>query len=188
MMNRRRWFWIALLLILLIPIGVFILIRVLPPSPGPDGMLLVSRTEDGVGRSYWLNPESSELTAVENVAYLDRPDLAPNGQQLVYSGWPGLYIYDLTDNTVHQITDGERDSDARWSPDGSSIIFVNSRNFFSALFRYDIASDELHQLTDYQNDLEPDWSPDGKRIVFTTSRDGFQELYTMKQMVLTCSG
>ncbi|MBL8154514.1 MAG: PD40 domain-containing protein [Anaerolineae bacterium] len=179
-MNRRRRLWIAVLLIVLAAIGILVRILVFPPSPEPYGRLLITRSENGTGRSYWLDPADGSLVTVPRVQYLGRPDLSPDGSQVVYSGWPGLYIYDLTTHTVQQITDAERDSHAVWSPDGRSIIFVNSRDFFSALYRYDVVSGQRQQLTDYQNDLEPDWSPDGQRVVFTTSRDGFQELYTMR--------
>lgn len=179
-MNKRRRLWTAVLLIGLLLIGVLVWIRIFPPSPEPGGRLLITRSENGTGRSYWLDLASGNLAAVGGAHYLGQPDLAPDGKQVVYSGWPGLYIYNLANDTVQQITEGERDSHAVWSPDGRSIIFVNSRNFFSALFRYDVVSGERQQLTNYQNDLEPDWSPDGERVVFTTSRDGFQEIYSMR--------
>ncbi len=179
-MHNRRRLWITGLLVVLLLVVILVRLRLFPPLPEPYGVLLIARSENGNGRSYWLDPASGTLTAVRGARYLDRPDLSPDGSQIVYSGWPGLYLYDLTDHSIQQITQEERDSSPRWSPDGRSIIFVNSRNFFSALFRYDLASGERYSLTDYQNDLEPDWSPDGERVVFTTSRDGFQELYTMR--------
>lgn len=179
-MNQRRRLRIAGLLIVLLLIGIGVWSRIFPPLPAPHGTLLIARSENGTGRSYWLDPASGSLTAVPDAPYLDRPDLSPDGRQIVYSGWPGLYLYNLADHTVQQITEAERDSNAVWSPDGRSLIYVNIRGYFTALFRYDLASGQRHPLTDYQNDLEPDWSPDGERIVFTTSRDGFQELYTVR--------
>ncbi len=179
-MTRRRWLAATVLLILIVFIVIFMLIRTQPPVPEPAGVMLISRMENGTGSSNWLDVATGDLSPVKGVNSLPLSDLAPNGNQLVYEGLPGLFIYDLTDNSIQQITDGERDSHPSWSPDGQSIIFMNSRDFHSALFRYDTASSESQQLTDYQNDLEPDWSPDGQRVVFTTSRDGFQELYTMR--------
>lgn len=179
-MNRRRLIWIAFLLILLMILGIFARLWFIPPPPNVGGTLLINRSENGMGRSYWLNPATGELTPVQGTDALGRPDLSPDGNSIVYINWPGVSIYHLTDDTVRQLTDVERDSDPNWSPDGRSIVFVSSRDFYSALFRYDLATGERQQLTDYQNDLEPGWSPDGQRIIFTTSRDGFQELYTMK--------
>ncbi|GAB1421692.1 hypothetical protein MASR2M15_18740 [Anaerolineales bacterium] len=177
---RRAWFWIVLALLVLLLTFVFVLMRLLPPLPDPAGMILINRSENGMGRAYWLDPATGILTPLQGEDTMNRPDLAPDGNQIVYVNWPGLAIYNLSTRRIQQIITVERDSDPNWSPDGHSIVFVHSRDFSSALFLYDMTTHERHQLTDYQNDLEPDWSPDGQRIVFTSSRDGFQELYTIK--------
>lgn len=169
---------VGLCLLILILLGIFPLIHVAPPYL--DGTMLISRDKNGMMSIDWLDTVTGDIVTVKDNRMADGPDLSPDGQQIVYTGRPGLYLYTRADQSIRQITDGERDSKPHWSPDGRAIVFLNSRDFFSALFRYDVATGERHQLTNYQNDLEPDWSPDGERIVFTTSRDGFQELYTMR--------
>lgn len=191
-MKTLRGLWIALPMILITICGAIGLIYGRPslselpaplPSPQPpepEGILYIARMENGMWKQYLLDLSTSEMTPALSGTNLYWSDVSPDHKQVVYSAFPGLYIYNIADGSSQQITFEERDSHAQWSPDGKSIIYVNNRNYFSALYRYDLESAEVQQLTDYQNDLEPDWSPDGHRIVFTTSRDGFQELYTMK--------
>lgn len=110
--------------------------------------------------------------------------VALDGSRLAFIGAQSgpiyrVFVANADGSGARPVSSGPRDSQPAISPDGSQIVFVRSRDFFSALFHVDLATGTERQLTDYTNDLEPNWSPDGSRIVFTTSRDGFQELYTM---------
>ena len=110
--------------------------------------------------------------------------VARDGSRLAFVGTQSgpvyrVFVANLDGSGVRPVSAGPRDSQPAIAPDGSQVVFVRSRDFFSALFHVDLATGEERQLTDYTNDLEPNWAPDGSRIVFTTSRDGFQELYTM---------
>ncbi|MEO0564360.1 MAG: DPP IV N-terminal domain-containing protein, partial [Chloroflexota bacterium] len=127
-------------------------------TTAPGGTLLVSRTENGVQTSYWLDAKTGDFS-VGPSAKMSRVNLAPDNNRVVYAVHPYLYLTDLSGKTPVPISDGPNDSDPQWSPDGQSIVFVRYENFFAALYRYDISADTTTQLTNYQNDLEPDWSP-----------------------------
>ena len=74
---------------------------------------------------------------------------------------------------------------ARWSPDGTSIVFFSWRDFPGQEQRnelYIMAADGSNQvrLTDNDSeDVEPTWSPDGTQIAFTSSRDGNPDIYVV---------
>jgi Tol biopolymer transport system component len=82
-------------------------------------------------------------------------------------------------------TNAGYDADPAWSPDGTQIAFVSSRDGHPEARQYEIyttAADgsALTRLT-YSDarDFAPAWSPNGTRIAFVSRRDGNHEIYTM---------
>ncbi|HSP07684.1 MAG TPA: DPP IV N-terminal domain-containing protein, partial [Acidobacteriota bacterium] len=88
-----------------------------------------------------------------------------------------IYVFNLETKEAKQITSGPwDDSNARWSPDGSQVLFVSNRsdnpdtNRNKDLFVAPAAGGEPRKLTtNIGSDEDPDWSPDGKWIAYTTS-------------------
>jgi len=69
-----------------------------------------------------------------------------------------------------------------WSPDGSRIAFISSRDGNYEIYVMDADGSNQQCLTDNPaNDWYPSWSPDGSRIVFTSDRDDNRniEIYVM---------
>src|SRR6185436_15955834 len=63
-----------------------------------------------------------------------------------------------------------------WSPDGSSIAFVSSRDGNREIYLVRPDGSGLERLTnDPANDDIPKWSPDGKRIAFQAVRGSMLE-------------
>lgn len=65
-----------------------------------------------------------------------------------------------------------RDSEPRWSPDGTRLAFVSDRNGFNNLGVLDVATGQATMLlTEDVEHSEPRWSPDGRWISFTRNLD-----------------
>jgi Tol biopolymer transport system component len=87
---------------------------------------------------------------------------------------PALYVFDLEEETVTQITaeplEGLRRCGASdWSPDGKRIVFdatPGTRYDQTRIFAADFPVREGAKFTDLGVGNCPNWSPDGKRIAF----------------------
>ena len=65
------------------------------------------------------------------------------------------------------------DKDAKYSPDGTKIVFSSDRDTNKDIYVMDADGSDITQLTDSQGqNIQPSWSPDGKYIVFSSSRTG----------------
>jgi Tol biopolymer transport system component len=85
-------------------------------------------------------------------------------------------IWQWSNGNAEEILSAENISDARWSPDGASLIYVRSDNSYSDLYTYSTTTGVETQLTDNQPPydigsieyaqnaswvLDPDWSTSG---------------------------
>jgi dipeptidyl aminopeptidase/acylaminoacyl peptidase len=95
-----------------------------------------------------------------------------------------LYAYEIGSGRLTQLTSGRfTESQAAWSPDGRSIVFVSNREHEpDASYKTDlwlVTTDNtdrggtLVRLTaDDRVKSAPAWSPDGRSIAFLTAEDG----------------
>ncbi len=108
-----------------------------------------------------------------------------------------LYAYELASGKLTQLTAGQfSESDAAWSPDGRSVVFISNREDEpDASYKTDlwlVASDNTDRgqaLTRLTNDdrvkSAPAWSPDGRFIAFLTAEDG---VYGSPQLAVMPAG
>src|SRR4051812_1333576 len=110
------------------------------------------------------------------------PQISPDGKWVVYT--VGM-VDDVASNKMSSTvwlasTDGKtrlqltnttkKDRQARWSPDGKSILFVSTRGGSPQLWMIDVDGGEARQLTKVSTGVsEPTWSRDGKRIAFVST-------------------
>ena len=67
-----------------------------------------------------------------------------------------------------------------WSPDGTKIAFVSTRDGNNEIYVMNADGSNPTNLTNHSaSDLFPIWSPDGTKIAFVSGRDGNAEIYVI---------
>jgi hypothetical protein len=78
------------------------------------------------------------------------------------------------------LTNSRTEEGPAFSPDGSKIAFVSSRNGNFEIYVMNADGSGQTRLTNNPaNDIDPSFSPDGSKIAFVSRRDGNFEIYVM---------
>lgn len=121
-----------------------------------------------------------------------RPVPSPDGKRLLFDvsqeANHDIWVLGLADPPAEpkQLTsDPAYDSDARWSPDGSAIVFHSDRGaerFHTQVFTMSPDGKNIKRLTTGPGiNGYPAWSPNGRCIVYTFESDGNRDLWLMDQ-------
>jgi len=105
-------------------------------------------------------------------------DVSPDGDQIVFDLLGDLYLLPMTGGQATRITEGMTfDSQPRFSPDGTEILFISDRrggenlHILSLDEQDDEGKYEVRALTEGRNNSysSPEWVPDGEYVVATKS-------------------
>ncbi len=112
------------------------------------------------------------------------PDLSPRFPQVAFTGKKGfgwdVFLADLPDQGIHQLTRKGTGCRPRFSPDGRQIAYVSGEaDGKGDVWIMGVDGQEPRRLTLRPDayDYFPSWSPDGKRIVFCSN---FKDKYAHK--------
>ncbi|MBP3363289.1 MAG: PD40 domain-containing protein, partial [Pseudomonas sp.] len=92
---------------------------------------------------------------------------------------PRIFVQNIDTGRREQITNFEGLNGApAWSPDGSKLAFVLSKDGNAEIYVMDLASRGLTRVTNNPAiDTEPFWGKDGSTIYFTSDRGGKPQIY-----------
>jgi Tol biopolymer transport system component len=147
----------------------------------------------GAGAVFVVNADGTDDHLVSK-GWWQSVDWSPDGQRLLVAGHPqtadnayteegyDIYIVRPDGTALTQLTNqGGYEHFARWSPDGTRILFVRSASYDDASYDSDLfvmRSDgtNVRRVTEWQGfDSFPTWSPDGSYIAFASDRDATPE-------------
>jgi len=129
----------------------------------------------------------------KELAEILSPVWSPDGRHIAFTGLAGgvsdLFIYDLRDNVLKQMTrDAYADLQPAWSPDGRTIAFVTER--FSANLEWvesgayelallDVESGQVRRLLAFPagKNINPQWTADSRSLYFLSDQSGKTDLY-----------
>jgi dipeptidyl aminopeptidase/acylaminoacyl peptidase len=109
--------------------------------------------------------------------------ISPDGQWIVYvvsvadlkedRTNSDLWMVSTSGGTPRRLTNSPKaDNQPRWSPDGTRIAFVSSREDRSQIWLIRPNGGEAERLTESKTDVQSfQWSPDGKRIAYLAPRE-----------------
>jgi len=113
-------------------------------------------------------------------------DWSPDGKQIAFAGSSGIYVLSLADSTVRSMTQSPPmsfDWGPSFSPDGSSILFVRSRQVAAdELWSIPVAGGAPEHIFTERGKLAstPQWSYDGRSIIFSSNRTGHPALWRVQ--------
>ena len=163
------------------------------PQPSPDGRWIAFQSDvDGDFEVYLVNRLGGQLRQLTQNTLWDRlPSWSPDGNWIIYSsdarGDQTFDLYRVRSDGVEQLpeySDGWRNSHARYSPDGNTIVFTAGAQVRDAstweIRLLDRQSGNASLLTENDiRDASPVFSPHGQRIMYVTSISGVRALASM---------
>lgn len=159
--------------------------------PDNKRFAFVSKTSYG-DHIYVYNADNSKLIydfAFPQFDAIFEIDVSHNGEKIVFSGQDNLktnlYIFDISTEKITTVTnDHFYDSQPRWSPDDSKIVFTSERdslnislqphvfsNLKKDIYYFDVNESVFFQVTDDEfNNEFPCWNSNGSQIIFSSER------------------
>ncbi|MBK8313485.1 MAG: S9 family peptidase [Acidobacteria bacterium] len=127
------------------------------------------------------NAQTNKLTIndVFNMELATDPQISPDGGRIIYvrqfadimtdRRCSNLWMINFDGTNNRPLTTGNfSDTNPRWSPDGSQVIYMSNRDGSSQIYRRWMDSGQTAKITNLtQAPSGLNWSPDGKWISFT---------------------
>lgn len=118
-----------------------------------------------------INSDGTGRFPIQIFSGAANPDWSPDGWSLVLDVDNSIWTYKRIFGNGFRLTNAG-DSRARYSPDGSKIVFQSIRDGQSEIYVMNSDGTAQTRLTNNPaSDTAPAWSPDGTKILFTSLRD-----------------
>lgn len=133
-----------------------------------------SSNPNGPERAIWS--ARTDGTGAWRVIEGNGPALSPDGRFIAFAKEGQIYRVPSTRtgttaaidrNELPFIKGWGRNSEPQWSPDGSTLAYVSTRDYHSLIGIYDTKTRTVHYASPSVDfDGSPTWSPDGREIAF----------------------
>lgn len=138
-----------------------------------------------------VSTTAKRAITVEDVAAFElvsNPVLSPDGKWVVYESTTSSLKEDDRKTQLVMVgadgtgrrpltTQGTRNAQAAWSPDGASIAFVSNRAYGTQIWVLPLDGGEARRLTRLRHGVSnPFWSPDGRTLYATASAPRLGEI------------
>ncbi len=110
------------------------------------------------------------------------PSFSSDGTKIVFTrgSSPKIFVMNVDGSSQTELTSTTGNFEPRFSPDGSKIVFMSSRDLNEEIYIMNADGTNQTRLTNNSVlDRFPVFSPDGSKIAFTSKRDGWLEIYIM---------
>ncbi len=148
------------------------------PALSPDGKhLAYIDFTSGRPTLYIKSLAGESVAAVGKSAVSIDPGWRSNSEvaaTLSFDGSQAIYLVNTDGTIARRVTNSKSiDISPTFSPDGSKMAFVSSRNGLPQLFVQDLVSGDVKRLTfSGRYNTQPSWSPAGDKIAYTTWEKG----------------
>ncbi|HVO68580.1 MAG TPA: L,D-transpeptidase family protein [Aggregatilineaceae bacterium] len=152
-------------------------------APAPEAaepfQIVYYTNRNGNDDIYLMTLNGTERRLVSSLANEREPSCSPDARSVVYAsdatGSYQLYLLSLDQAAPVQITSSEGINFApAFSPDGSSIVFVSTRNQgIPTIWMINADGSNPRQITtELGRDTSPSWGPDGRELLFSSDQLG----------------
>ncbi len=181
------------------PLDAGISFRFTTGSPAA-GKIAYDRTEFSGGFQqptaiYVVNADGSDIQRLSPLTALNesRPEWSPDGTKIAFqrgrfnvAGNADIWVMDADGENATQLTDNSRwDSDARWSADGSQIVYYSCDEDTGC--RIVLMNSDGTNPRDLASGWDPDISPDGTRVLFVHYEPGHNGPYCRVEEFYNCA-
>ncbi len=154
------------------------------PGPAEPFQVVYYTNRNGSDDIYLMTLNGVERPLLTSAANEREPSCSPDGKSVVFAsdatGTYQLYLlsFDQTEPIPLSPSDGLNFAPV-FSPDGSSIAFVSTRNGgIPTIWMVNADGSNPHQITtDLGRDTSPSWGPDGRQLLYSSEQFGPWDLF-----------